>query len=410
MRALEKEEKYYRSFFISFCLILALTISGIFLGIHAEEEALILESLRANAQSYFETIVATRTWNSNYGGVYVEKKGAVQSNPYIEKPDIETKDGRVFTIRNPAMMTREVSEYIGKDRNFSFHITGKKIINPANAPDKFEMEALDSFDAGKKELFKTELMNGKMYFRYAGPFYVKADCLRCHAEQGYKVGDVRGGISVLFNIDEVYTRLHRNTLLIFLFAATTSVLLIATFWYLSKKLMQKMLKIRKQIEEMANTDGLTGIFNRRHALKRFQEELERAKRLKKELSCIMLDVDRFKSVNDKYGHLAGDEVLKEVANRIKQAIRSYDVFGRYGGEEFLVIMPDATIEEATSLAERIRNEIKVHPIQDIDVTVSLGVAHYRSSDTVIDDIIKRADGCLYEAKSAGRNCMRFCTN
>jgi diguanylate cyclase (GGDEF)-like protein len=221
---------------------------------------------------------------------------------------------------------------------------------------------------------------------------------------------VRGGISVSFNIDEVFARLHRNTLLIGLFAFTTLVLLIAAFWYLSRRLVQKMLKIRKQVEEMANTDVLTGIFNRRHALKRFQEELDRAKRLKRELSCIMLDIDHFKAINDKYGHLTGDEVLREVAGRIKQAIRTYDIFGRYGGEEFLVIMPDATLEEAKSLAERIRIEIGARPMQDIDVTVSLGVTHYINSDNVIDDIIKRADVSLYEAKAAGRNCMRFCTS
>jgi diguanylate cyclase (GGDEF)-like protein len=408
MKVLEREERYYRSFLISFCLIIAVTISGIFLGIHMADESLMFESLRANAQSYFETIVATRAWNANYGGVYVEKKAGVQSNPFIEKPDIETKDGRVFTIRNPAMMTREVSDYIGKDKNFSFRITSKKLVNPKNAPDKFEMDALESFEAGKKELFKPERINGKMYFRYAGPIYVKEECLQCHAKQGYKVGDVRGGISVLFNIDEVYTRLHRNTLLVALFAAVTLSLLVAIFWYLARRLMRKMLEIRRQLEEMANTDVLTGIFNRRHAMKRFQEELERAKRLNKELSCIMLDIDNFKAINDRYGHLAGDEVLKELVNRITHAIRKYDVFGRYGGEEFLVIMPDATIEEAKSLAERIGNEISARPIQDIAVTVSLGVTHYRSSDRVIDDIIKRADDSLYEAKSAGRNCMRFC--
>jgi diguanylate cyclase (GGDEF)-like protein len=409
MKVLEREERYYRSFLISFCLVIALAISGIFFGIHMEEESLMFESLRANAQSYFETIVATRAWNANYGGVYVEKKAGVKSNTYIEKPDIETKDGRVFTMRNPAMMTREVSEYIGRDKDFFFHITSRNPLNPDNAPDKFEMAALGSFDAGKKELFKAERMNSKMYFRYAGPLYVKAACLSCHAKQGYKVGDVRGAISVSFNIDKVYTRLHRDTLLIALGAITALGILIATFWCLARRMMRKMLENRKKIEEMANTDGLTGIFNRRHALKRFQEELERAKRLNKELSCIMLDIDNFKAVNDRYGHLVGDEVLKEMANRITHAIRQYDVFGRYGGEEFLVIMPDATIEEAKSLAERIRDEIGGHPIHDIAVTVSLGVTHYGSSDNVIDDIIKRADGSLYEAKSAGRNCMRFCT-
>jgi len=186
----ERETKFYKSFFISFCLILAVALSGVFLGIHIETQNLIFESLRANARTYFETIVATRAWNAGYGGVYVEKKAGVQSNPYIDNPDIETKDGRTFTIRNPAMMTREVSEYIGKDRNFSFRITSKKLVNPDNAPDAFERDALDSFEAGVKERFATEVRDGQAYFRYMGPLFIRKDCLKCHDRQGYRVGDV----------------------------------------------------------------------------------------------------------------------------------------------------------------------------------------------------------------------------
>lgn len=409
MKVLEKEERFYRSFAISFCLIIALTISGIFFGIHLQMHTLILDSMRATAQSYFETIVATRAWNAGYGGVYVEKKSGVQSNPYIENPDIETTDGRVFTIRNPAMMTREISEHIGKDKNFSFRVTSKNLVNPDNRPDKFELEALDSFDAGGKERYATELMDGKTYFRYAGPLYVKSECLRCHEKQGYKVGDVRGGISVMFNVDDVYRRLHRNTLMIALFAVTTTVLLVTTFWYLSRRLMRKLMETRKRIEEMAITDELTNLSSRRHVLQRFQEELQRAKRLHKNLGCILLDIDHFKSINDRYGHLAGDEVLKEVAGRIRRATRTYDILGRYGGEEFLVIAPDSTLEEIKGLAERMREEIKARPIGDITVTVSLGATDCTDKDSVIEDVIKRADEGLYEAKNAGRNCVRYRT-
>lgn len=402
----EKETKFYKSFFISFCLILAVALSGVFLGIHIESQNLIFESLRANARTYFETIVATRAWNAGYGGVYVEKKAGVQSNPYIDNPDIETKDGRIFTIRNPAMMTREVSEYLGKDKNFSFHITSKKLVNPNNAPDAFEREALDSFETGMKEQFSTEIKDGKAYFRYMGPLLVKQDCLKCHDRQGYRVGDVRGGISVAFNIDEVYRRLHRNGLFIFMFAVSTTGLLVTAFWYLSRRLMRKVVEIRQRIEALAITDGLTGIFNRRHVLSRFQEEFERTGRQHRELACLMLDIDHFKSVNDRFGHLVGDQVLEEVASRVRNTIRKYDVLGRYGGEEFLVVMPDSTLEEAENLADRIRRGIEASPMKDVVVTVSIGAADSRDDDKVIEDVIRRADEALYEAKKAGRNCVR----
>ncbi|TAN60307.1 diguanylate cyclase [bacterium] len=403
---LQKEEKIYRSFIISVCLVAVAAIAGVFLGINIQARKLITESLHSTARAYFQTIVATRAWNARYNGVYVEKKQGVLSNPYMKNTDIETKDGRTFTIRNPAMMTREISEYIGKNEEFSFRMTSKKLVNPANKPDAFELAALDQFEKGVPEIFKTEPMNGKMYFRYIGPIFVKQECLKCHAKQNYKVGDVRGGISVTFNIDDIYKQLRSNTIYILLFAALTASFLVGSLWLLTKRLTNKIAEIRKQIEEMAIQDGLTGISNRRHAFLRGEEEFVRAKRLKRGLCCIMMDVDFFKAVNDKYGHSAGDGVLKELASRAKNVIRKYDILGRYGGEEFLVIMPDANFEQAKTLAERIRTEVKARMINDIPVTVSLGTAEINENDTRIDDIIKRADEQLYEAKKAGRNCVK----
>lgn len=402
----KKEGKIYRSFLISFCLIIAFFISGTYLGLNIQTRKLIYESLLENSRAYFATIVATRAWNANYGGVYVEKKAGVISNPYIEKPDIQTRDGRVFTIRNPAMMTREVSELIGKNRDFSFHITSKKLVNPANKPDRFEAQSLTSFEKGVKETFRTVTTGDKTYFRYMGPLYVEKACLHCHEKQGYKIGDVRGGISVTFNIDEVHKRLRKNTALIVFFAGATSALLIVIFWYLTRRLMRRLSEIRKQLEEMAVTDGLTRVLNRRYALLRFGEEFKRTRRSHKDLSCIMLDIDHFKRVNDEYGHLLGDEALMEVAARIRSSIRAYDILGRFGGEEFIVVMPETRVDEARVFAERIRNEIKATPIKGINVTVSIGTASSEDHDTRIDDIIKRADEKLYEAKSAGRDCVR----
>ncbi|WP_333656424.1 GGDEF domain-containing protein [Dissulfurispira sp.] len=108
-------------------------------------------------------------------------------------------------------------------------------------------------------------------------------------------------------------------------------LLLGLIYFFTIRLIKRVYEARKQIEKLATTDGLTEIFNRRHLISRFEEEFERTKRLKKELGCIILDIDRFKSINDNYGHCVGDEVLKEVANRTKNSIRPYDIFGRYGG-------------------------------------------------------------------------------
>jgi diguanylate cyclase (GGDEF)-like protein len=402
------EEKIYKSFVISICLIVALSLLGIFLDVTTRTRSLILEELISHSRAYFETIVATRLWNANYGGVYVEKKAGVLSNPYYPNPDIKIVDGRTFTIRNPAMMTREISGYIGKEKDFSFHITSKKLLNPDNKPDGFELSAFDLFEKGQKEVYEIDTIGNKKYFRYMGPLFIKKDCLKCHAHQGYKAGDVRGGISVMYNVDHVYSKLNTNTLLIALFAVTTTVLLMLALWILTRRLMRKIADARQQIEEMAIKDMLTGIFNRRYLMQRLEEEFDRAARQKKSLGCMLLDIDHFKSINDRLGHLVGDEVLKEVAQRINNSVRAYDVTTRYGGEEFMVILPDTSIESVLSLAERISHNIKNNPIRDLTVTISIGATVSRDTDKTIDEIIKRADDGMYEAKAAGRDCVKGC--
>lgn len=406
---LNREEKVYKSFVISICLTVALSLSGIFLGMAISTRSLILDELTSHSRAYFETIVAARSWNANYGGVYVEKKSGVLSNPYYPNPDIETKDGRIFTIRNPAMMTREIAGYIGKDKDFAFHITSKKLINPNNAPDAFELRALDLFEKEQKEVYEITTVNNRKFFRYMAPLYIRQDCLKCHAQHGYKEGDVRGGISVTYNIDSVYNKLNINSILIALLAVTTIVLLIAVLWILTKRLMRKIADVRKQIEEMAVKDMLTDLFNRRYLMQRFEEEFDRFLRQKNSFGCMIIDIDHFKSVNDKLGHLAGDEVLKEVALRIKNSVRTYDVLARYGGEEFMVILPETTPESALSLAERILHNIKDRPVRDLTVTVSIGVTVSDEKDSKIDEIISRADNSLYEAKASGRDCVKGCS-
>lgn len=123
----------------------------------------------------------------------------------------------------------------------------------------------------------------------------------------------------------------------------------------------------------------------------------------------MLDLDNFKQINDTYGHLVGDDVLRETARLLQDSIRTYDVIGRYGGEEFLIILPDTDAEETTLFAERIRTVIKVNQaikslLSHSDaVSVSLGTTCMRESDSHIDELLKRADDCLYRAKTSGKD-------
>jgi diguanylate cyclase (GGDEF)-like protein len=162
------------------------------------------------------------------------------------------------------------------------------------------------------------------------------------------------------------------------------------------------------------TDVLTGWNNRRYLVVRLGEEIARAKRERRTLVCLMLDIDHFKRVNDTWGHAAGDAVLRELAQRIESQVRASDVAARYGGEEFVVLLPDTTVAAAASLAERIRLAVSASPIElpggeSITITASIGIAEVSPGPgaaeikTMGESLLARADVALYAAKSAGRD-------
>lgn len=161
---------------------------------------------------------------------------------------------------------------------------------------------------------------------------------------------------------------------------------------------------KKRAEKLSITDSLTSIYNRIHLEESFKEELNRAKRYKTNFSIIMLDIDHFKEVNDTYGHDVGDEVLIDTVNILKQNIRATDILGRWGGEEFLIILPQTDILEAEQLAEKLRAAIYNHNFSKIGKkTCSFGVSEFKDDDETSKNIVKRADNALYEAKNLGRN-------
>jgi len=168
-----------------------------------------------------------------------------------------------------------------------------------------------------------------------------------------------------------------------------------------------------KILEHATLDALTGLNNRHQFHTRLHSEVANAKRQKSSLCCIMTDIDFFKSVNDTYGHAVGDCVLKTVAKQIKKELREYDIPSRYGGEEFTILLPNTSLEEATVVAERLRYSIekkviniedyRIENVSNISVTISVGVAQYKKSFDVPENLYQAADKALYTAKESGRN-------
>lgn len=166
-------------------------------------------------------------------------------------------------------------------------------------------------------------------------------------------------------------------------------------------------KLTEELNRHATRDPLTGIYNRRAFLAEAHSEFARCRRRRADLALLILDLDHFKSVNDNYGHAAGDEVLRKLVEAVSPCLRDYDVFARWGGEEFVVLLPDTPHAKAVRVAERLRQALMETPAhhaeQIIHCTLSIGVANLGEQDRSIEDLICRADHGLYAAKNAGRN-------
>ncbi len=166
------------------------------------------------------------------------------------------------------------------------------------------------------------------------------------------------------------------------------------------------------VYKLTISDALTETYNKRYLLDFLDREIEKVKRTGRPMSFVMIDIDRFKVLNDTYGHLVGDLVLREVARRIAGTVRKGEVFARYGGEEFSVVLPETDLEGAMEFAERARQQVAASPFEAegnrIPVTISLGVTELVPpyDDIRPEGLIARADTKLYEAKNAGRNCVR----
>jgi diguanylate cyclase (GGDEF)-like protein len=172
----------------------------------------------------------------------------------------------------------------------------------------------------------------------------------------------------------------------------------------------RLLEKAQLLEKWALTDALTGLYNRRQTLNLAELEFQRAQSLQRPLAMIMLDIDLFKRVNDTYGHPVGDHVLKAAAMRFKGQLRSIDTLGRYGGDEFMILLVDSGLEGAKAIAERLRQCIVEAPFETehglVSVTLSLGIAALTEDCAGLESLIDAADGALYNAKKAGRNRVK----
>jgi len=407
--------RFVRKYLAGMFLVICLIILSIFWGFHYKSTSLLKQQMLQQGRTFFQEVILTREWIANHGGVYVRLTPGMEVNPYLEqipglKVVIEDRDGVKYTLKNPALATREISQMADAKGSFRFKITSLGPLNPDNAPDPFERTALEIFEGGGKEHLAYEKRDDEVLFRYMAPLFTQKPCLRCHEFQGYREGDVRGGISVTIGATAMIGQMRQNQIFLSASALGVVALLFGIISFISRSFVKDLKHAEDKIVEIASKDFLTGLLNRREALLRIGEEHSRASRLDRPLSVIMIDIDHFKKINDAHGHAAGDEVLQVLSRRIQEGVRPFDIACRYGGEEFLVATPEAPLEVAHGIAERLRRAAEEQLLTagdgtPIRFTISVGIAQLKGGES-IEQLISRADAAMYEAKSSGRNRVR----
>jgi len=241
--------------------IVTVIITTIFLGLTWRFENQQKEDMLFTARTVFNHVVMVRQWVSSKGGVYVFKGDTEKSNPYLKNPDIITQEGDTLTLKNPALVTRELSEISklnGKD--YAFHMASNKYINPLNKPDDFEKKALQYFEnhsreTASHEFYEIQKIEGRSYFRYFAPLYIEASCLKCHKEQGYKLGDLRGGISVILPMEQ-FEKSRKANFVFFTISAllTISILSGAIYIAFRKTIIHPLQTIENSLRRIQKKD------------------------------------------------------------------------------------------------------------------------------------------------------------
>lgn len=528
---------------------------------------------RERGAALFSLIETTREWNAEHGGVYVPLDDKTQPNPYLRHParDLETVDGRRLTMINPAFMTRQIADLAARVHGIQLHITSLDPIRPANQPDPWEAQALQRFEAGEAEVLALIDMAGGAAHRYMAPLFVREPCLSCHAEQGYALGDIRGGISVTMPADVLVARrdellLRAAALYLVAFALTAGLMhgllrlnarhvrvvrrinaeqeqLIATrtreLAEANRKLVSEValhqrserqlaasearyraifesaaegimftdaasrivqvntafceitgyskaevlgrspaflgsgrhdaaffadmyaalaqqglwqgeiwnrrkdgdlyvqwmsvtriagaegvegyvatmtdITSRKKAEERlrfrADHDALTGLPNRNLFDDRLRTATVKARRHGDRFALMLVDLDRFKSVNDRLGHLAGDALLVEVGQRLQACVRASDTVARLGGDEFAVVLeevdgPDAVREVAARICADMARPFELAEGL-AQIGASVGVVLGPDDAANATELMRRADAALYAVKKGTRGAFRF---
>ncbi len=237
--------------------ILLLIMLSILLGEYFHEKRLIIEQSHIDAKALFDSIVHMRRWSSSYGGVYVRKDSGVESNIYLKNPDIETKEGVTYTLKNPAIIVREISRFSQDENRYGLHISSPNPVNPDNAPDDWERKAFKLFEKGVTEASTIEEREGSTIYRLMKPLLYEKSCDVCHADLGLKAGDIKGGISVALPYHVTAKLLKNNQrMIIFTSVCVTIIFCLVLYFFIWRLINQLVL----QKDELSRLNELKNKF------------------------------------------------------------------------------------------------------------------------------------------------------
>jgi len=389
----------------SITLLISLMVLSTFMGFSYRTDAMFDNQLLEEARAFKSQVSLMRQWVWDHGGVYVSP------NKDRLPRQLTTDQGLELRQLNPSEVTQQLSRLSHKKGIVQFTSTSLAPLNPQNAADKFEQTGLVRLQQGEKEVFDFAMLDNQLVFRYMTPVKTRKSCLNCHTGGDYQAGRIDSALS--FTIPAQTSQQRKQTNRFWMIVSGIAVILLVglTIWFLSRRFISQLEQADDQLQRYAAEDMLTGLLNRRMGMELLQAELARCERKKKHLSLMLLDIDHFKKINDTMGHQAGDDGIRSLAEVMTHSLRDYDIAFRYGGEEFIAILPDEDAQKALLVAERLRlavenNRIDTVEEQTLSYTVSIGVAEF-STGMDVKTLIAHADAALYQCKKGGRNQSRL---
>ncbi len=345
-------------------------------------------------------------WNLGYEGVYVEMSKHTPPSLRVKPGATTTTDGRRLSrILFPTMMT-QVSSISACEHGIKTHTASLKALNPLNNPDPWERKALENLEKGEK--FQMAFLKddqGGNIFRYMKPVYIEEICLNCHAVQGYKIGDVRAGYTATIPVDRLIKNSYEHLWQIGAILAILGAMGVGVAVLIEKRYLSDQTHM-EQLSEMSIADELTGLNNRRGFLTLAQQQLKYAERHKLKALLMFIDLNRFKQINDTYGHKEGDAVLIRMAKILQNNYRESDIVARFGGDEFVVLAMGTSAEHTNLMVGRLQEKVdrdnEAHD-DPYELSISIGIAEWDSADPkMLELLIIEADEKMYLDKQ-GRN-------